>query len=105
MVSPALSWAAPISHSAKSQLKSRQGTRVKWEYCYVVASAGFMDGKQGVAAYLPQGKRLFIPSSTDGFRAISRMLNQLGEQGWQVVGYQSENNGTAGQSWTLTRRK
>jgi hypothetical protein len=61
---------------------------------------------KGVMAYLPQERQIFVPSHVDGYKAIVRMLNRLGEQRWEVAGYQDTTGATAGgQSWTLTRRK
>ena len=100
-----LTVAAPKPGSTKRSSASGPATHVKWEHCFVVAGAS-SGNKQGVLAYLPQGRKLFVPSSPDGYAAIAQMLNRLGEQGWQVVGYQDTSTQSyIGQSWTLSRRK
>jgi hypothetical protein len=97
-------FAAPKAPS-KTKRQTKSAAVVKREYAFVVAGVPLAQG-QGVMAYLPGGRQIFVPTRVDGYKAIAQMLNRLGEQGWEVAGYQDTTGAPAGgQSWTLTRRK
>jgi hypothetical protein len=76
----------------------------KWEYCMVVRVAGHSSasGPYGELVLLDRRGRRLVARGDSIERTIS-LLNRLGEDGWEVVGYTSTAETERSDRWMLKR--
>lgn len=93
-----LLWMPDISHAAP-----KSPARPRWEFCIVQGNVRTVQG-EGIQVSLPQGRQFFLKNSAGKTQIQNevQVLNRLGNDGWEVVGYANSN---ASKSWTLKRRK
>ncbi len=76
---------------------------MKWEYSLLRAAHGPEGGSMVLIG--PDGKRIKFAGGE--LEELSHTLNQLGAEGWEVVGYGTfqSASGTTRETWTLKRPK